>query len=47
MDEQHIKNFTESQRIDKEAEEEFEDVWQGLTSDIYQNMRDDLRSQYD
>ena len=32
---------------DKEVEEEFEEVWQGLTSDIYNSMRDDLKSTYD
>jgi len=32
---------------DKEAEEEFEEVWQGTTNDIYSNFREDLKSQYD
>ena len=47
LDEAHVKNHSEAFRVDKEAEEEFEDIWQGLTQDIYQNLREDLRSQYD
>ncbi len=34
-------------KADKETEEEFEEVWQGLTSDIYNGMRDELKGTYD
>lgn len=32
---------------DKEVEEEFEETWSGLTSDIYSTLRDDLKGHYD
>ena len=33
--------------IEKEDVEETEETWQGLQDDIYSNLRDDRRSQYD
>jgi hypothetical protein len=47
FNDQHIEAHMATFKIVKEDEEEFEDAWQGLTSDIFINMRDDLRSQYD
>lgn len=34
-------------KTDKEIEDEFEETWAGLTSDIYSTLRDDLKSHYD
>jgi hypothetical protein len=42
-----MDNHLAAFKTDKEIEEEFEDTWSGLTSDIYSNMRDDLKGQYD
>lgn len=32
---------------DKEIDEEFEETWSGLTSDIYSSLREDLKGHYD
>jgi hypothetical protein len=34
-------------KADKEIEEDFEETWSGLTSDIYSTMREDLKGHYD
>lgn len=34
-------------KTDKEIDEEFEETWSGLTSDVYSTMREDLKGQYD
>lgn len=44
FDEQYVNNSLSSWKIEKEVEEEFEDAWQSLTSDIYQTARDELKS---
>lgn len=42
-----MDRHTAAFKTDKEIDEEFEETWSGLTSDIYSTMREDLKSQYD
>lgn len=47
IEDSQIDKIFASTRTDKEAEEEFEELWQGATVDLYRLMRDDLKSQYE
>lgn len=42
-----MDRHTAAFKTDKEIDEEFEETWSGLTSDIYSTMKEDLKSQYD
>lgn len=42
-----MDRHTAAFKTDKEIDDEFEETWSGLTSDIYSTMREDLKSQYD
>ena len=45
--EEHIDRIIAQQQFDKEDEKDFDDSFQGITSDIYSNLRDDVKNQYD
>jgi hypothetical protein len=45
--EEHIDKLIAHQQFDKEDEKDFDDTFQGLTSDVYANLRDDIKNQYD
>ena len=42
-----MDKFDATQEDTKEFDEEFEDAWQCLTSDLYHNMREDMRGMYE
>ena len=45
--EEHIDRIIAQQQFDKEDEKDFDDTFQGITSDIYSNLREDVKNQYD
>jgi hypothetical protein len=45
--EESVDQMLQQLHFEKEGMEEHEDTWQGLQDDLYSNLRDDLRSQYD
>jgi hypothetical protein len=45
--EEHIDKLIAHQQFDKEDEKDFDDTFMGLTSDVYSNLREDLKNQYD
>ena len=44
---EYMDRHQEAFKTDKEIEDEFEETWSGLTSDVYATLRDDLKNQYD
>ena len=45
--EEHIDKLIAHQQFDKEDEKEFDETFSSLTADIYSNLREDMKNQYD
>jgi len=43
----YVERSLENEKISKEDQQEFDDIWQQTTGDIYSNLKDDLKTQYD